>query len=209
MTLPAVDDPEDGTTNLVRPVYQYRYDAYGNQVQIQDPKNRVTRFAYDHFGRQTSRTLPQGVISGSGYTETMLYNDDSLADILSAVPAMPLNNSVGMGQLEYAVDFEGRVTAFRYDNTATGGGRLVGKYFYDSVSAYTTDKSNNGLLDTAPESIVYTYDALAARNPSRSNAVLLPATRTRRPPLMMTTAVSSKSIHRRVFSITNTTSLAV
>jgi hypothetical protein len=84
------------------------------------PFDKETEFAFDHFGRQTSRILPDGL------SETMVYNDTSLVQLLT--PA----SSAGLGQLEYSVDFEGRVTAFRYDNTPTGGGRLAGKFFYAS-----------------------------------------------------------------------------
>src|SRR5690606_6203607 len=68
-------------------------------------------------------------------------------------------NSAGLGQLEYTVDFEGRVTAYRYDNTAEGGGRLVGKHYYNSLNDYNTDNAN-GPLDMAAQSITYKYDGL-------------------------------------------------
>jgi RHS repeat-associated protein len=153
VTLPAVDipDPAGSGTITVRPRYEYGYDAYGNQTyQITNAyldgdtivyltKNasgidevagsrsvsgpmpnplvgEVTRFTYDHLGRRTSRTLPTGQL-----TEWSFYDD-------SEMPGT--DHSVGLGQLAFSVDFEGRVTRYWYDNTPEGGGRLVEQDIY-------------------------------------------------------------------------------
>ncbi len=154
--LPKLVVPATGAT-FGTPLFKYRYDVYGNQIEIEDPLGRITRFAYDHAGRQTKRTLPIGVSSGVGFTELKSYSDASLAEIDASLEEF--NQSVGLGQLEYVVDFEGRVTAFRYDNTATGGGRLVGKFYYDALSSYNSDKLD-GNLNAAAESMLYAYDAI-------------------------------------------------
>ncbi|NLX55673.1 MAG: RHS repeat protein [Planctomycetaceae bacterium] len=93
------------------------YDALGRRVAEiaqHDPlapdfdvETIITYHEYDDLGRQTSRTLPLGVIAGSGFTELTVYNDASLAAI-DAGPD-PRASSVGLGQLEYAVDLEGRL----------------------------------------------------------------------------------------------------
>ncbi|MDR2439761.1 MAG: hypothetical protein LBE12_10390, partial [Planctomycetaceae bacterium] len=42
------------------PVYEYTYDAQGNQLTIKDPNGNVTKFTYDENGNQLTRTLPDG-----------------------------------------------------------------------------------------------------------------------------------------------------
>jgi YD repeat-containing protein len=51
----------------------YGYDVNSRLTSIQDDNNRVTSFLYDHLGRQTRITYPDGT-----YRETT-YNRDSLA----------------------------------------------------------------------------------------------------------------------------------
>ena len=187
LPLVSMDDPQNpGTVVDVHPRYEYIYDRYGNQTALVTnaylnaardtvvyfdksdgsagndvheqsralaaPRivgsGQVTGFLFDHFNRQTSRSLPQG------QTETSAFNDTPLEDITSA-----LTNSVGTGQLEYSIDFEGNVTAYRYDNSSTGRGRSVGMYYYASLSAYQADAAD-GSLDTPSESVINTYDAL-------------------------------------------------
>ncbi len=116
-----------------------------------------TLFTFDELHRQTSRQLPEGVIAGdTTFTETMNYSDTPLANLLLlTTPEI----SVGLGQIEYTVDFEGRVTAYRYDNSPNGGGRLVAKYYYDEHDDYTTDAGDDS-LDNPDEVVSYTYDAL-------------------------------------------------
>ncbi len=133
--------------------YEYTYDVNGNQTSITDPLNRVTTFSYDDQGRQRSRTLPLGNISGAGFEERMEYIGSNQSTGVDS-------DGVKFGQLEYQVDFEGQVTASRYDNTATGGGRLVGTFYYDSETAYEQDRDDGSNdLNAALESIRYEYDA--------------------------------------------------
>ncbi|MDR2170104.1 MAG: hypothetical protein LBP59_08180 [Planctomycetaceae bacterium] len=56
--LPAVFDPVSGKS--VSPKYEYQYDDFGRQILIRDPNGHETRFEYDAFGNQISRTLPLG-----------------------------------------------------------------------------------------------------------------------------------------------------
>ncbi|MDR2409061.1 MAG: RHS repeat protein, partial [Bacteroidales bacterium] len=42
------------------PVYEYTYDAQGNQLTIKDPNENITKFTYDENGNQLTRTLPDG-----------------------------------------------------------------------------------------------------------------------------------------------------
>ena len=86
---------------MVQPVYQYGYDLYGNQETITDPMGRVTTFTFDEFNRQVSRALP---MTPTGEEERQFYVD----------------SGVGAGQLDYMVDFEGRVMAFVYDKHGKG-----------------------------------------------------------------------------------------
>jgi RHS repeat-associated protein/fibro-slime domain-containing protein len=143
--LPEVFDPE--ARARVHPTYEYTYDSWGNMVQIKAPGTsggieRLTQFAFDALGRQVSRTLPLGVSAADGtYTETMSYDDG------------PLSMSTGerdfaaSGQMARGIDFEGRVTLYRYDNSPRGGGRAVQRLHlrdaaaaddYDTADALTT-----------------------------------------------------------------------
>ncbi len=157
--LPEVTNPlniADTLTGVA--TYEYEYDDYGNQELIRDPMDdkfgysddKETTFTYDHRSRQLSRTLPDGLI------ERMFYDDEPNS----------LANGVGLGQLAYSVDFEGNVTEYRYDNTASGGGRLVEKLYYKqlglSLTTATTLSQIRALLNPhSPTSTVsYQYDAL-------------------------------------------------
>ena len=164
VTLPEVTDAADtgSTTGIAN--YTYGYDIYGNQTSIVDPKGNKTTFTYDHFGRQTSRTLPLGQAEelGTGFVESMHYDDTAIATVQAgATPAA----STGGGQLAYSVDFEGNVTAYLYDNTATGGGRLVSKTYYDAAQVTGTIAVGESLavlaarLGAAERVVTYKYDA--------------------------------------------------
>jgi RHS repeat-associated protein len=166
--LPEITSSTTGSSTGVA-TYQYDYDVHGNQVLIRDPMdndlsgtlNKETKFTYDHLGRQTSRTLPDGL------TETMFYDDTPLSTLTGSA------SSVGLGQLEYTVDFQGRVTAYRYDNTPTGGGRLVATYFYDEEADYDpADPATD-----AAQSVLYTYDALGRQITITDCAFATPTTR--------------------------------
>jgi RHS repeat-associated protein len=122
VTLPAVDDAETPATTLVHPAFVYQYDQYGNQTVIRDPKGHETQLRYDEQQRQVARKLPNTL------TETKKYND--------------------LGQLELAIDLEGRHTRFIYDSL----GRLDKKESFANAAAYSAG--------TVSEFVRYTYDAL-------------------------------------------------
>ncbi len=136
---------------IVRPRYEYAYDARGNHVSIRDNvyqigagifydhggaagdfsqafDTRVTVFTYDDQGRQTSRTLPLGVATPADpddFVERSFHSDRSLAAAVA------------------------------------GGGRLAGKYFYggaSAVAAYLADAADGSLTDV-DEAVKYGYDA--------------------------------------------------
>ncbi|MEM1334963.1 MAG: hypothetical protein AAGG08_16055, partial [Actinomycetota bacterium] len=124
-------DGATGSTTGVA-VYQYAYDAYGNQVLIRDPMdndlagglNKETTFKFDELGRQVERKLPDGS------TETMVYND--------------------LGQQTLHIDFEGRHTVSEYDSL---GRRSATKHF-PNATVY------NGGSGTPTRTIAYKYDGL-------------------------------------------------
>ncbi|MEX1232941.1 MAG: putative Ig domain-containing protein [Planctomycetaceae bacterium] len=133
--LPAVVDPSNGNV-LVRPRYEYEFDALGNQTSIRDPLGRETRFTFDDRGQQLSRTLPLGIGTEDDFTERMEY------DIF--------------GRQVLAITFEGKVIRFVYDEgteTEKGTGRLLAKEFFDNLSTYD---NGNG---TPAETIAFSYDA--------------------------------------------------
>jgi RHS repeat-associated protein len=124
VTLPLAFDPATGA--MRHPVYEYAYDARGNQTLIRDPLGRETRFTYDPEGRETSRTLPLGfgadgrhgtaddaLVPQGDFTETFAYDK--------------------FGREVLAVSFEGTVTASEYDLET---GLLVAKKFFDNLTAY-------------------------------------------------------------------------
>jgi RHS repeat-associated protein len=176
VTLPWVAHPTKPGNPLVRPRYEYTMDNYGNQTATRDntaqvasgmveydhdptvpgDDSRITRFTFDHRNRQTSRTLPLGVdttTNANDFVERMVYDDRAL----TVIPLGDRGTSSALGQLKYSVDFEGRVTAYLYDNASFGGGRLVGKYFYATEAAYLADASDN-ILSLWLERVTYTFD---------------------------------------------------
>ena len=52
------------------------------------------------------------------------------------------------------MDFEGRVTAYLYDNPTLGGGRLVEKQYFADLTAYDDGQGTTG------EYVTYHYDEL-------------------------------------------------
>ncbi|MFN9913717.1 MAG: hypothetical protein ACK53L_14080, partial [Pirellulaceae bacterium] len=124
--LPAVPNPLNGNA-LARPTYQYEYNALGQMTKLIDANNRATQFQFDSAGRSTGRTLPLG-------------NQESFA-----------YHTRGRQLLQ--VTFEGIYVRMVYDDSATGGGRLSEKQFFDNAVVY-----NNG-SGTPTERLVYSYDA--------------------------------------------------
>jgi RHS repeat-associated protein len=169
--LPPVDHP-DPAIGEVRPRYEYGYDDYGNRITIRDNAyqigsevfydhgvedggdfsqsfdTRVTRFTFNHLGQQTSRQLPEGVAADdASFTEHAVYDNRPLADVSGS-----LDESTALGQLKYSIDFDGRLTAYYYDNTEFGRGRLVRKEFFPDETAYDEGEG------VASETVEYTYD---------------------------------------------------
>ncbi len=176
VVLPEVVHPD--TLQLVRPRYEYGYDARGNQVSIRDnvvhvsaglgdydhdddstDDTRLTLFTFDDRGNQLTRTLPLGVPS---------FNPDAngagVLDVDGHIPAAFTSDPFteyfwynDLGRQVYHVSFEGVVTAFVYD-TDDGvdpgdTGRLVEKRYFDDLDAYASGTGN-------PSDITaYAYDA--------------------------------------------------
>ena len=173
VVLPAVPHPTlmDGSEPLmVRPRYEYTYDAQGNQTTIRDNvcqtaggvfydhdgaagdfsedyDTRVTQFTYDAHGRQTSRSLPLGVESAEvgDFTESFQYDD--------------------LGRQTLHVSFEGAVTQSVYDDTAAGAGRLVEKRFFTSETDYADGSG------TPDEVWLFTTDALGRQTRVERNTL--------------------------------------
>jgi RHS repeat-associated protein len=123
VVLPAVMDTKNG--QMVSPRYDYQYDDFGRQTLIRDPNGVETRFEYDAFGNQISRTLPLGfgadgiqgtaddsVLPEGDFTERSIYDDS--------------------GRLYMQISFEGVVTTFVYDNL----GRIKQKLFWSNLTEY-------------------------------------------------------------------------
>jgi fibro-slime domain-containing protein/RHS repeat-associated protein len=102
--LPAVTDPTQTGSPLVRPHYQYGYDAFGNLETQTDPYGHTTTFAYDAFGHKVCETLP--TTDQGTPTETWHYDP--------------------LGRLDQATDFDAHVTTYLYD----AEGRVTRKDVY-------------------------------------------------------------------------------
>jgi RHS repeat-associated protein len=141
--------------NGQKPVYEYTYDAQGNQLTIKDPNGNVTSFTYDVNGNQLTRTLPD-----NDSTESFEYDS--------------------RGRVVRETSFEGVVTTYQYDKydrleskTFTQNGvSEVWKYKYDEygrvseinqndvrITKTTYDAQGRTILIETPEGTVsYEYD---------------------------------------------------
>ena len=148
VTLPSVYDPI--SDDYQHPVYTYLYDDHGNLIRITDPLHHETHFTFNDNGQQTSRTLPIG-LGPDGIKDTA---DDS------TLPEGDFTESAEYdeeGRQILAIDFEGQVTRFVYDDTPTTErplvtGRLVRREFFDNFAAYDDGEG------TAVEWVSYEYD---------------------------------------------------
>ncbi len=150
-----VDQPEvlnPATNTMTPPTTSYVYDQYGDELMQIDANEQAayqawisagntpesfagpaTRYTYNALGQETSETLPDGE------QETTQYDQ--------------------FGRVSYSVDFDGNVTAYTYDDSATGDGRVTGEYFFLPGVVF---ESNSGAVITtnASESTTYTYTLL-------------------------------------------------
>jgi YD repeat-containing protein len=149
---PAVANPANGNA-LATPVTTYLYDNNGDEIaeidadeqaayqtwlgesasyQAAHPFTDDTRYTYDAFGNQLSESLPD--------SESESWSYDSF------------------GREKLFTDFKGQQEAFKYDDSATGDGRLAGEYFFTP----TANPFSGGSVNTseASQSTVYTYNAI-------------------------------------------------
>lgn len=141
--------PSDIDSNvLIRPRYEYGYDALGNRTLMRDPFGRETRWEYDLAGRQLSRTLPLG------------FGPDGKAgtadDASRANPFTEFFHYDDHGRLSRHVSFEGTVTVSQYDQSSDGRfgtNDLIAQKYYPSVTSYA-----NG-TGTPQEVWSFGYDA--------------------------------------------------
>jgi RHS repeat-associated protein len=142
VTLPAALDADPGSPtfgDVVQPVYAYGYDAFGNRTTITDPKDRTTTTVYDAFNQPVSQSLPM-TAEGEG------------------VRRFYVASGPGAGQIDHAIDDEGRVIAFVYDNTAPGGGRLIETDYFAAENDYD-DWLSDPQAHPPAGTAAYTYDA--------------------------------------------------
>ncbi|MFT3787916.1 MAG: hypothetical protein QM770_17390 [Tepidisphaeraceae bacterium] len=142
--LVAVAQPDLNNDGTLDGVWKYEYDAYGNETKQIDPVNHITSFAYDSFGRRTSRTMPpdsDGVTAND--TESWSFDAN--------------------GQTKSHVDFMGQTTAYVYYAKSDGptlNGQLHFEYRFGA--AHRADAVVNGVVNAsvASERSEYGYDTL-------------------------------------------------
>lgn len=144
MILPEVENPAD-TQQMVRPRYEYEYDAQGNRTVIRDNVVQIgstvyydhdgiagndvreTLFTYDDFGNQLTRELPMG------QTESFEYDEETLRLILHT-------------------DFEGNITESVYSDFG----------FLDELRYYAPGSDPD--IDSPDETVDYSYNSLDQRS---------------------------------------------
>lgn len=129
-------DPADPTLANGTITWHYDDDSSGLETAQVDPRNvgdsHTTAFADDERGRRKSRELPLG------QAESWTYD--------------------GRGRVFTHTDFNGRTTAYEYDDTLGAGGRLSAEYrFAGGVAALAAGGTTIATAGAAEHS-VYTYD---------------------------------------------------
>ncbi len=163
VTLPAVDDPEHATTDLVNPEYRYIYDDYGNQVAILDAKSRLTVFKYNELHQQVVKYMP---FTPVGSVETYVDVYDELNDLI-VVDNEPDSETWAydeQGRLILHLDYKEQGTGYFYNE--------LGQLWYKNFYAQDSDP-NDGVNDNYnasnhdvgwDEQIEYAYDNLGRRD---------------------------------------------
>ncbi|MFT3787918.1 MAG: hypothetical protein QM770_17400 [Tepidisphaeraceae bacterium] len=189
--LVAVAQPDLNNDGALDGVWKYEYDAYGNETKQIDPVNHITSFAYDSFGRRTSRTMPpdsDGVTAND--TESWSFDAN--------------------GQTKSHVDFMGQTTAYVYYAKSDGptlNGQLHFEYRFGA--AHRADAVVNGVVNAsvASERSEYGYDTLGRPTTvTEYDAGPVARSRAKRsPPTIRSPAASRPSLVPRARSITSTT----
>lgn len=109
-----IHDEEQGTR-------LHKYDGWGRLRETQDERGNVTRFTWDAFGRETSRTLADGTLVTRGYAPHLDGNQVNLITV-TGLMADGENRTVTLGEREF--DGLGRITQ------STVGGRQT-HYHYN------------------------------------------------------------------------------
>jgi RHS repeat-associated protein len=116
--------PRGNTTGT--PNYTYSqtltYDAVGNLAQRIDADGAKTTFGYDGVGRQTTLIDPDGYTAGgvpAEHTWTTVYDEnDQVRQAIDPLTHAALTNYNASGDVTEAIDRNGNVTAYDYDDNA-------------------------------------------------------------------------------------------
>ncbi len=150
VVLPAIPKFDDAGNPLLdgndvqiveSPRYEYKYDAFGNQTQIKDPKGRITKFTYNNAGQLLTRTLPLGIDSFIPLTGS------------STIPSSPSEVSAyteyfeydGLGRQAKHLSFEGVLTVTSY-NPDTGLTETT-KVYSEPFNVATADETTTNSYD--------------------------------------------------------------
>ena len=122
---------------------EYVYDSLGQLLSVTDAEGGVTSYAYDLNGNLLTLTDPEG--------NTTSYVYDSLGRVIEETNELAdtryfVYNDAGL--LVRAIDREGRVIVYQYDNLY----RNTGEIWYNNVTDADADQNRQNTIS-------YTYDA--------------------------------------------------
>ena len=133
--LPAVPNPLNANV-ATRPTYLYEYNSFGQMSKLTDPYNHITNFAFNAICQSASRSLPLGQV------ETYSYDSRQ--------------------RMTLQVSFESIHKRTVYDDSATGGGRVLRYELFANATDYSNFTTNTpGSLGPTIkwERVSMTYDA--------------------------------------------------
>jgi len=159
----------DGLTVNV-PSTTYSYDEAGNKVSQTDANGHKTKWTYDYFGRERSRSLPEGQNNSTEYSTqscTTAATTGSGEDICQAITHTDFNGQVSTTVLDQLgrterIDFsDGSFKAYTY----WPGGQVNTITTEAGVTTYTYDKADRLKTETQPSgnTLTYGYDRVGNR----------------------------------------------